>query len=176
VNAKRISLFVFSVTVSACSFASSDSTDATGVTVAPVTIKAAAAQSVGPFSVPKVGIRVGGGNWNEFMAEGGVDVTFNLPLLPLPAMRVDAEAFGKPGNFGTRHGNDLSLLGIQTFLLGYAGAGVSYYYTDDEGNHESGFGLKALAGLNLPDNCFVEASILVGPSTPPVFVSIGKRF
>jgi hypothetical protein len=68
------------------------------------------------------------------------------------------------------------LLGIQTFIAGYAGVGPSYYYTDDEGDHKSGFGVKALGGLSLPHGMFVEAEIILGPTNPPIFFTIGQRF
>jgi len=129
------------------------------------------------FATPKVGLRVGGGPWNEFMINGGVDITFHVPVLPLPALRFDAEVWGKPSDFGKgRRGNAISLLGVQTFLLGYAGIGPTYYFTDDEGNHKSGFGAKLLAGMNLPKGFFLEGGLIVGPNPAPAFVTLGMRF
>ncbi len=125
---------------------------------------------------PSLGVRIGGGQWNEFVLDGGIDVTIKLPLLPLPELRFDAEAWTKAANYNDRHGNALSVIGLQTFLMGYAGVGPCYYFTDDNGSHRSGFGAKALAGLNLPDRAFVEASVILGASPMPVFVSVGKRF
>ncbi len=129
------------------------------------------------FPVPKVGLRIGGGQWNSFMIDGGVDVTFNVPVIPLPALRVDGEVWGEPGNFGkNRRGNAFSILGIQTVAMSYFGYGPSFYFTDDNGDRRSGFGLKLVGGISLPQNAFVEAGILLGPSTPPIFFSIGERF
>jgi len=141
---------------------------------AQVGVAAAAAEL---FLKPRIGVRVGGGPWNEFMVVGGVDVTFNVPLIPLPAIRVDAEVWGKPSDFGKdRRGNALSVLGIQTLALGYAGLGPTYYFTDDNGAHKSGFGAKALVGMNLPGSLYVEGGALLGPSKVPLFVTIGQRF
>jgi hypothetical protein len=130
------------------------------------------------FLKPKVGLRVGGGDWKEFMIDGGVDVTLNIPLIPLPGIRFDGEVWGKPSNFGKdQRGNAVSILGVQTFLVGYAGIGPTYYFTDDNGAHKSGFGAKLLVGMNLPlTSAYVEAGMIVGPSTPPIFVTIGMRF
>ncbi len=144
--------------------------------IAPVKVSIAK-QAASIVPIPKFAIRVGGGNWNEFMVTGGVSVSFNVPLLPVPQLRVDAEVWGKPSNFGKdRRGNALSLLGVQTFMQGYAGVGPTYYFTDDFGDHKSGFGVKALGGLNLPDNSFVEAEIILGPKQPPVLFTFGRKF
>lgn len=111
------------------------------------------------------------------MVVGGMDVTFKVPLIPLPSIRVDGEIWGKPGGFGTdRHGNALSVLGVQSFIAGYAGVGLSYFYTDNEGDHQSGFGIKALGGMNLPHNTYVEAGLILGPKSPPLFFTIGQHF
>lgn len=145
----------------------------------PSTATTKARADAGPLSflIPKVGVRVGAGNWNEFMVEGGVDVTFNVPLLPIPALRVDGEVWGKPSDFGQdRRGNAVSLLGIQTFSSVYAGLGPSYYFTDNEGDHQSGFGIKLLAGMQLQHGIYVEAATIIGPSEPAVFFTIGQRF
>lgn len=129
------------------------------------------------FAVPKVGFRIGGGNWNEFMVDGGIDVTLKVPIIPLPAIRVDGEVWGKPGSFGQdRKGNCVSILGVQTFIAGYAGIGPAFYYTDDQGDHKSGFGAKALVGMSLPHNTYAEAGIILGPTTPPIFFTFGQRF
>ena len=139
--------------------------------------KAVADGNILSFPVPKVGFRIGGGEWNEFMVDVGMDVTFNVPFIPLPALRVDGEVWGKPGDFGQdRRGNALSILGVQTFIAGYAGIGPSYYFTDDQGSHHSGFGLKVLGGLSLPHSVYAEAGMILGPSTPPIFFTIGQRF
>jgi len=173
------------VAVSATSAFSETTTgkDLSGLTVnyvAPAVAKpqaAAAAAAALTFIRPKIGVRVGGGNWKEFMINGGVDVTFNVPFIPLPGIRVDGEVFGKPSNFGKdRRGNAFSILGVQTFMLGYAGIGPTYYFTDDNGNHKSGLGAKLLAGMSLPQSLYVEAGIILGPDQPPVFFSIGTRF
>jgi len=137
----------------------------------------AAAAAAATFLKPRIGVRVGGGNWKEFMVNGGVDVTFNVPVIPLPAIRVDAEVWGKPSGFGKdRRGNAVSVLGVQTFMLGYAGIGPTYYFSDDLGNHKSGIGAKILVGMNLPQSLFVEGGLILGPDTPPMFISVGMHF
>lgn len=142
-----------------------------------VTKRTVADSSIISFAVPKVGIRVGGGEWNNLMLDAGVDVTFHVPIIPLPAIRVDGEVWGDTSTFGSnRHGNALSLMGIQSFIAGYAGAGLTYYYTDNQGDHESGIGLKGLVGMNLPHSTYVEAGIILGPSSLPIFFTIGQRF
>lgn len=129
------------------------------------------------FLKPKVGVRVGGGEWKSPMLDGGVDVTFNVPLIPLPALRVDGEVWGKFSNFGKDdRGNAVSVLAIQTFMLGYAGVGPTFYFTDRDDVHKSGFGAKLLAGMNLPGGAYVEAGLLVGPNNLPIFVTAGVRF
>ena len=90
---------------------------------------------------------------------------------------MDGEIWGEANSFGTtRRGNALSVLGIQTVALAYYGYGPSYYFTDYEGDKQSGFGVKVLGGITLPGNLFVEASIRLGPSSPPIFFSIGQHF
>ncbi|AIE83877.1 hypothetical protein [Fimbriimonas ginsengisoli] len=131
------------------------------------------------FIKPKVGIRIGGGQWNEFMVNAGVDVMFNVPLLPLPAIRIDAEVWGKPSGFGKdRRGNAVSVLGVQTLALGgYFGLGPTYYFSDNNGDHKSGLGAKLLGGWNFPlTDFFVEGGLLIGPSPTPLFITVGKRF
>jgi len=140
--------------------------------------KAAKAQGdVLSFLVPKVGIRIGGGSWEQFMLDGGVDVTFKVPFIPLPAIRVDGEVWGETSNFGQdKRGNAVSILGVETIALFYYGVGPTYYFTDNQGDRQSGFGAKLLGGLSMPGGFFVEASLLLGPSSVPVFFSIGERF
>jgi hypothetical protein len=137
---------------------------------------AAAAAVVGLFVKPKVGIRVGIGQYDQFVLNGGIDVTFNVPFIPLPAIRVDGEVWSGTSN-SNHHGDALSLLGVQTFALGgYAGLGPTYYFADDKGNHHSGFGAKALVGMGVPGGFYVEGGLIVGPSPIPLFITIGMRF
>ncbi len=158
--------------------ANADTTSSVAPTLEPLAkVKPGADLNPVSFLIPKIGVRVGGGNWKEFMVDAGVDVTFNVPFIPIPAIRVDGEVWGKPGSFGQdRRGNALSLLGIQTFIAGYAGLGLTYYYTDDQGDHHSGLGVKALGGLSLPHGMYAEAGIILGPKMPPVFFTLGQRF
>ncbi len=164
---------------SALTFAGTDSsvlsTSSTPTLLAPQasTVIGAAADALGR---PTLGLRVGAGNWNQLTLNLGADVTFKVPILPLPALRIDAEAWATPSDFSSLHGNAVSLLGLQTFLLGYVGAGPSYYFTDDHGYHKSGFGAKILGGLNLPDSAFVEAGLILGASPTPIVIAVGKRF
>lgn len=170
-----IRIVALGVAASAALTAFGDSGTAPAVDVS--SSKSIAADGIDLFPVPKVGIRVGFGNWHEFMAEGGVDVTLKVPILPLPALRIDGEIWGKPGSFGQdRRGNALSIMGVQTFVLGYAALGPTYYFADDEGDHQNGIGVKALGGLSLPHSMYVEAAIILGPKLPPVFFTIGQRF
>ena len=137
---------------------------------------ALAAQGVTPIG-PKIGIRIGGGNWNDFCLNAGIDATFNIPLLPVPELRVDGEVWGDASSIGVnRHGDALSVLGVQTFIMGYAGLGPSFYFTDDQGDHRSGLGLKLLLGMSLPGSSYVEAGLILGPTTPPLFISFGRHF
>lgn len=145
----------------------------------PVTMKKQGPEVVAAaaiFAKPRVGLRVGIGNWRETMLNGGIDITFNVPVIPLPALRFDAEAWSRPDDLGGNlRGNAVSLLGIQTFTLVYAGLGPTYWFTSDHGDHRSGFGAKLLAGVNFR-NFYLEGSALVGPSPVPVFISAGIRF
>ncbi len=167
----RTTCLIIAAAASACAFGSSGPND-----IAPLKVTVAKSIPAVPF-IPKFGVRVGGGNWNEFMVNGGIDLTFNVPLLPIPAIRVDGEIWGKPGNFGSdRRGNAISILGIQTFLVGYAGVGPCYYFTDDLGSHQSGIGAKIMGGVNLPENLYVEACVILGPSNPPIFITVGRKF
>ena len=165
---KYSSLVLAIMAISAAANAANDTTP----------VEAIAVKQVGNVvPIPKVGIRVGGGNWNELMVNAGVDVTFNVPGLPLPQLRVDGEIWGKPSNFGRdRRGNALSLLEMQSFAMGYAGLGPSYYFTDNQGDHKSGIGLKVLGGLNLPEGTYVEAGLILGPKNLPIFFTIGRKF
>jgi hypothetical protein len=136
---------------------------------------AAAGVNVGPIPGPKFGIRVGGGPFDGFAFNAGADVTMAVPFLPLPALRLDGEVW-ESSDFKSRHGDALSLLVEQTLTLGYVGIGPSFYFSDVDGDHHSGFGGKLLAGLNVPGGYFVEAGLLVGPSPSPIFIDLGKRF
>jgi hypothetical protein len=119
---------------------------------------------------------VGAGNWNQFTVAGGVDVTLNVPVLPLPTLRLDGEVWSQPSHLNERHGNALSLMEVQSFAMGYVGVGPAFYFTDDFGDHKSGFAAKLLGGVNLPGSTFVEASVLLGASPSPVTFWVGKRF
>jgi|GEM_PF-3399664 len=134
-------------------------------------------QATDLFPVPKFGIRAGVGTWRDTMLNAGIDITFHVPVLPLPALRFDAEVWGKSDDFGKgRRGNAVSLLGIQTFTLAYVGIGPTFYFDSDHGDHRSGFGVKGLVGANLPHNFYVEGSAILGPSPVPIFFSLGMRF
>jgi hypothetical protein len=129
------------------------------------------------FIRPRVGVRAGVGEWKELVANFGVDVTFHVPIIPLPAIRFDGEVWGKPSNFGKdRRGNAISVLGIQSVAFGYAGIGPSYYFSDNNGDRKSGIGAKVLAGFSLPHSLYAEVEALIGPSPVPIFATIGTRF
>ncbi len=129
------------------------------------------------FAKPRFGIRVGGGTWNQFVIDGGVDVTMKVPILPIPAIRLDGEVWGKPSNFGKdTRGNAVSLLGVQNIAMGYYGVGPTFYFADNNGDHHSGFGAKVLGGITLPHGLYAEAGWLIGPSPAPIFVTIGQSF
>ncbi|MDR3688362.1 MAG: hypothetical protein P4L46_03210 [Fimbriimonas sp.] len=168
---KRVTSFLIAGLATASAFGASDS-----ISVMPTDVSTAKLAPSAPF-VPTFGIRVGGGNWNQFVYNAGINANFSVPLLPLPTLRVDAEVWGSSIGFGSdRRGNAVSLLGVQNMMLGYVGIGPSFYFTDDQGAHKSGFGVKLLGGLNLPDSSFVEAGLILGPSTPPLFITVGRKF
>lgn len=127
---------------------------------------------------PKIGIRASFGQWSRNMVGAGADVTFSIPFVPLPTLRVDGEVWGNPSDFGKgKRGNAVSVLGVKHFLLVYAGLGPSFYFTSDDGDHKSGLGAKLLVGADIPaSGMYVEGSMLVGPSPTAYFVSVGFRF
>ena len=136
---------------------------------------AAFAQSILP--IPKVGVRLGAGSWRgNTMVGAGADVYFKVPVVPVPGFRLDAEAWDRPDSWGANRGNAISILGVQSFTVVYAGLGPSYYFTSDHGDHRSGLGLKLMAGANLPHSFYVEASTIVGNSSSPVMLWLGMRF
>ncbi len=174
-NGTRLIAFVSILTAAAVCLA--DTSDSTTSSPDLAAKKKAAAADVVSSVVPKVGIRIGAGEWSGLTFDAGMDVTFKIPLLPLPKIRVDGEVWGDASGLGsTNRGNAMSLLGVQSLFNGYVGYGFSYYYTDVGGNHNSGLGLKGLFGLNLSHGTFVEAGLIIGPPTPPLFISIGERF
>jgi hypothetical protein len=129
------------------------------------------------FVTPKVGVRLGIGHWDEGMVGAGIDVTFKVPFLPLPGLRLDAETWSRLKDIGGNlRGNAVSLLGIQTFTLAYAGIGPSFWFTSDHGDHDSGWGAKLLVGASFPKGFYAEASTIIGPSPQQVFVWVGMRF
>lgn len=136
----------------------------------------APAQAGSILPIPKVGLRVGAGSWHNTMVGAGLDVYFKVPVVPLPGFRFDAEAWDRPDSWGTNRGHALSILGVQSFPIVYVGLGPSYYFTSEHGDHNSGLGLKLLAGANLPRNLYIEASTIVGHSTSPVMLWLGMRF
>lgn len=127
---------------------------------------------------PRIGIRASFGQWNRTMVGAGADVTFSIPFVPLPRLRIDGEVWGNPSDFGKgKRGNAISVLGMKSFLLVYAGIGPSYYFTSEDGDHRSGLGAKILVGADIPvSNLYVEGSMLVGPSPAAFFVSVGFKF
>lgn len=127
---------------------------------------------------PKIGIRASFGQWTRTMIGAGADVTFSIPFVPLPTLRVDGEVWGNPSDFGKgKRGNAVSVLGVKHFMLVYAGLGPSYYFTSDGGDHRSGLGAKFLVGADIPmSGLYVEGSVLVGPSPAAYFVSVGFKF
>ncbi len=112
------------------------------------------------------------------MVGAGFDVTFKVPVIPIPALRVDGELWGNPSDFGGgKRGNAVSLLAMQNYPLVYTGLGPSYYFTSDDGDHRSGLGFKILVGADLPaSNMYVEGSALIGPSPVAFFLSVGFKF
>jgi len=165
----RVGCFLVALTASTCALGSTGTTPDAPSTVAVSKVSAAAS------FVPSFAVRFGGGNWNSFVYNVGIDATFSVPLLPIPTLRVDAEIWGANLSSDLK-GNALSLLGVQNFFVGYVGAGPCIYFADNEGDHQSGLGLKILGGVNLPDSAFVEAGLILGPTTPPLFITIGKKF
>lgn len=129
---------------------------------------------------PRVGLRVGAGNWSEagttFFA--GADVTLKLPVGPVPALRFDVEGWSEfpPFTSGSNRGDAVSVMAVvSAFSVGYAGLGPSYWHTNGNGR-DNGIGAKALVGVNLVSNLYVEGSIILGPKNPPLAVTVGMRF
>lgn len=126
---------------------------------------------------PRVGIRASFGDWNRTMVGAGLDVTFKIPFVPIPALRIDGEVWGNPSDFGKgKRGNALSVLGIKNFALVYGGLGPTYWFTSDDGDHSSGLGVKLLIGADLASNLFIEGSAIFGPSPAAFFISVGIKF
>lgn len=137
----------------------------------------ASAQTLPLPEKPRIGIRASFGQWNRTMVGLGADVTFKIPFVPIPALRLDGEVFGNPSDFGGgKRGNAISLLGIKNLPLLYVGLGPTFYFTSDHGDHDSGLGAKLLVGADLPGNYYVEGSALIGPKPAAFFVSFGLRF
>ena len=126
---------------------------------------------------PRIGIRASLGNWDRTMVGLGADVTFRIPFAPLPAIRVDGEVWGNPSDFGKgKRGNAISVLGVKSFPLSYAGIGPTFWFTSKDGDHSSGLGLKVLVGADLPNSMYVEGSAIFGPSPAAFFISFGFKF
>ena len=127
---------------------------------------------------PRIGIRASFGQWNRTRSGFGADVTFKIPFVPIPAIRVDGEVWGNPSDFGKgKRGNAISVLGVKNFLLVYAGLGPTYWFTSDDGDHDSGLGAQLLVGADIPaSNLYVEGSVLVGPRPAAYFLSVGFKF
>jgi len=127
---------------------------------------------------PRIGIRASFGQWTRTMVGVGADVTFDIPFVPLPKLRIDGEVWGNPSDFGKgKRGNAISLLGMKSFMLAYAGLGPTFYFTSDDGDHKSGLGAKLLVGADIPmSSLYVEGSVLVGPSPTAYFLSVGFKF
>lgn len=123
---------------------------------------------------------MGAGNWSEagttFFA--GADLTLKLPVGPVPALRLDVEGWSEfpPFGSGSSRGDAVSAMAVfSAFSLGYAAIGPSFWHTAN-GSRDSGLGAKALVGVNLVSNLYVEGSIILGPKNPPLAVTVGMRF
>ena len=114
----RVGCFLVALTASTCALGSTGTTPDAPSTVAVSKVSAAAS------FVPSFAVRFGGGNWNSFVYNVGIDATFSVPLLPIPTLRVDAEIWGANLSSDLK-GNALSLLGVQNFFVGYVGDGVN---------------------------------------------------
>ncbi len=148
------------------------------VTTAAVVAASAQAQVLPLPDKPRIGIRASLGQWDRTMIGAGADVTFRIPFVPIPALRIDGELFGNPSDFGKgKRGNAISLLGVKNFPVVYVGLGPTYWFTSDDGDHDSGLGVKLLVGADIPlSNLYVEGSVLVGPKPVAVFISVGFKF
>lgn len=129
---------------------------------------------------PRFGVRLGAGNWSEagttFFA--GADLTLKLPVGPVPALRFDIEGWSEfpPFTSGSARGDAVSVMAVvSAFNLGYAALGPSYWHTSG-GSRDDGIGAKALVGVNLISNLYIEGSIILGPKNPPLAVTVGMRF
>lgn len=127
---------------------------------------------------PRIGLRASLGQWNRTMVGLGADVTFRIPFAPLPALRLDGEVWGNPSDFGKgKRGNAISLLGMKNLPLVYFGLGPTFWFTSDDGDHDSGLGVKLLVGADIPASAmYVEGSAIIGPGPAAFFVSLGFKF
>lgn len=137
----------------------------------------ASAQDIIPEK-PRIGIRASFGQWNRTMVGLGGDVTWKIPFVPIPRLRLDGEVWGNPSDFGKgKRGNAISLLGVKNFALIYAGLGPTFWFTSDDGDHSSGLGLKLLVGADVPgSSLYVEGSTIIGPGPSAYFISVGFKF
>lgn len=137
----------------------------------------ASAQDILPDK-PRIGIRASFGQWNRTMVGLGADVTWKIPFVPIPALRLDGEVWGNPSDFGKgKRGNAISLLGVKNFPVVYVGLGPTFWFTSDDGDHDSGIGAKLLVGANIPlTTWYVEGSTIIGPGPSAFFVSLGFKF
>jgi hypothetical protein len=133
------------------------------------------AQSLPIPGKPRIGLRVSFGQWNSTVLGGGLDVTIKIPLVPIPELRFDAEAWTNLDEGG--NGTAISVLGMKRFVLVYAGLGPAFYSTSRDGDGRNGIGAKILIGTDLPmSNLYLEGSVIIGPSPMPVMVSLGFKF
>ncbi len=137
----------------------------------------ASAQDILPDR-PRIGVRASVGTWNRTMVGLGADVTWKIPFTPIPTLRLDGEVWGNPSDFGKgKRGNAISLLGVKNLPLLYMGAGPTYWFTSDHGDHDNGLGAKLLVGANIPgSNSYLEGSVILGSRPAAFFVSYGIRF
>jgi hypothetical protein len=128
---------------------------------------------------PRLGLRAGVGNWgNEGTTfAAGADLTLRVPGLPVPAVRLDVEGWSEFPPFGSgSRGDAVSALAVfPAFGLGYAGIGPSYWHTAN-GSRDSGLGAKALVGVNLLSNLYIEGGLILGPDRVPLTLTVGMRF
>lgn len=128
---------------------------------------------------PRLGFRAGVGSWDsDTTAFVGADITLKVPGLPIPGLRGDIEGWSNFPAFtsGSNRGDAVSVMGVfSAFGIGYIGLGPSYWHTAGT-KSDSGLGAKALVGINLISNLYVEGSTILGAKNVPIAVTVGMRF
>jgi len=124
---------------------------------------------------PRVGFRVGLGNWDGTAVAVGADVTLRVPFIRgIRGVRFEAEYWTRLNDLGRENGTALSgSLVFPLSFLGYFGVGPSLYRSEGD----SGLGARLFVGTQiLRSPLFVEAGTVLGPRPAPFIISLGMRY